>query len=185
MRTAGAIILILAAIGFAAAFILYAGYADLAGPVRESRAAYAELADDLMQRDRKIFAMIERLPENDELQRDLHRSLMEGRRQLSGIRDTENRIQAHNRLTQIHSDILVKLASDSTLRTEGEFQRLTGELASADSATAKAIEVYNESVRTYNRKIGGLPGKLMAGMFHLKPKTLLEIPEIPREAAGG
>jgi LemA protein len=68
------------------------------------------------------------------------------------------------------------------LKSNENFIRLQDELAGTENRIAVARKRYNDTVRTFNRRIRMFPSNIIAGMMGLEQRDYFEIEESARSA---
>jgi len=77
--------------------------------------------------------------------------------------------------------IMVAVENYPDLKANDSFVNLQRTMNEVESQISAARRAYNASVTDFNNGVQMFPSSIMAGMMHLKTKTVFEIPEVERQ----
>ena len=87
----------------------------------------------------------------------------------------EVRVAAENQLTGALRHLFAMAEEHPQLRACEEFKTLEQNLKSVEDSLRNARRDYNATVRDYNRRVRMFPGKILAGLLGLQPKSFCEL----------
>ncbi|MEA2624111.1 MAG: LemA protein [Candidatus Binatota bacterium] len=153
------------------------GYNRMVQLKEEIDAQWAQVENQLQRRNDLIPNLVEVTKGYAKHEKEIFTQIAEARARLAGAGTREQKIESANELSSALSRLLVIAERYPDLKANTEFARLSDELAGTENRIATERRRYNETVRTYNTYIKGIPQRFYAGTFGFKPAEYFEVPE--------
>jgi LemA protein len=113
-------------------------------------------------------------------ERDLFEHVAEARSAALGARDVPAQAQAENVITAGLRRLFAVAENYPELKANQNFLALQEELTGTESKIAYARQFYNDQVMRLNTLTQAFPTNLIAGAFHVEPRSFFEIDEPAR-----
>ena len=104
----------------------------------------------------------------------------DARQEMMKAKDIVGRMKAGNVLQNALGRLFAIAENYPQLRANENFLQLQQELAAIEDKIAYARQYYNDSILTYNTSCSTFPGNIFAGIYGVKEKEFLKIPEVQR-----
>lgn len=157
------------------------GYNEMVDQREGIDAAWAQVENQLQRRNDLIPNLVETTKGYASHEREIFTAVAEARSKLIGAQTREGKIEAANEVSSALSRLLAISERYPDLKADGQFARLSDELAGTENRIATERRRYNEAVRTYNTTVKQLPRSLYAGMLGFEPETYFEAPEAAQQ----
>ena len=152
------------------------GYNEMITLEEEVDAAWAQVENQLQRRNDLIPNLVETTKGYAAHESEIFKSVAEARSKLIGAGSRGEKINAANEVSSALSRLLAIGERYPDLKADGQFSRLSDELAGTENRIATERRRYNEMVKTFNTNIRQLPRRLYAGLFGFHPEKYYEAP---------
>ena len=99
------------------------------------------------------------------------------RKALLGATDIKAKVKAGNQLQEALKSIFAIAENYPNLKANENFLQLQQELSAIEDKVAYSRQFYNDNILDFNNSIKTFPGNMFAGIFSVKERQFLEIPE--------
>ncbi|MBS1871627.1 MAG: LemA family protein [Acidobacteria bacterium] len=145
-------------------------------------AAWAQVDAALQRRADLIPNLVETVKGYAKQEQTVFKDIADARAALGGARNTQERLDANNQLTNALSRLLVIVENYPQLRSNESFNRLMDELAGTENRINVERRKYNETVQKYNTDIQLFPKNLAAATFGFTPQPYFKADTAARTA---
>jgi LemA protein len=145
-------------------------------------ASWAEIDNQLQRRSDLIPNLVETVKGFAAQESEVFTNIADARARLAGAGTVKEKAESYNELQGALSRLLVVVENYPQLKSNENFIRLQDELAGTENRIAVARKRYNDTVRTFNRRIRMFPSNIIAGMMGLEQRDYFEIEESARSA---
>jgi len=152
------------------------GYNEMVTLKEGVEAAWAQVENQLQRRNDLIPNLLETTKGYAAHEKEIFVAVAEARSKLIGAGSRSDKIEAANEVGSALSRLLAIGERYPDLKADGQFARLSDELAGTENRIATERRRYNETVRTYNTSIKQLPRSLYAGLLGFPAETYFEAP---------
>lgn len=153
------------------------GYNQMVEEREAVDAAWAQVENQLQRRNDLIPNLVETTKGYAAHEREIFTAVAEARAKLIGAQTRSDKIEAANEVGSALSRLLAIGERYPDLKADGQFARLSDELAGTENRIATERRRYNESVRTYNTTVKQLPRSLYARLLGFGAESYFEAPE--------
>lgn len=158
------------------------GYNEMVEQREGIDAAWAQVENQLQRRNDLIPNLVETTKGYAAHEREIFSAVAEARSKLIGAQTRGDKIDAANEVSSALSRLLAISERYPDLKADGQFARLSDELAGTENRIATERRRYNETVRTYNTTVKQLPRSLYAGLLGFSAEKYFEAPEEAQKA---
>jgi len=160
------------------------GYNEMVQMQESVEAAWAQVENQLQRRNDLIPNIVEVTRGYAAHESDIFKSVAEARGKLIGAGTREGKIEAANEVGSALARLLAIGERYPDLKADGQFARLSDELAGTENRIATERRRYNEAVREYNTSIKQIPRNIVATLTGFKAERYFEAPseaqQVPR-----
>lgn len=152
------------------------GYNEMVSLHENVDAAWAQVENQLQRRNDLIPNIVEVTRGYAAHEADIFKSVAEARGKLIGAGTREGKIEAANEVGSALARLLAIGERYPDLKADGQFARLSDELAGTENRIATERRRYNEAVRTYNTSIKQIPRNIVAKIVGFGEEKYFEAP---------
>jgi len=100
----------------------------------------------------------------------------------AGRLSTEQSVALNNRITSLLGNVMAVVENYPQLKASDNFLHLQRSLNEIEEQVAAARRAFNAAVMDLNNAVQMFPSSLIAGLFHIGPRSFLDAPPEEREA---
>ncbi len=150
--------------------------------INRAKEAWADIDVQMKRRYDLIPNLIETVKGYASHEKTVFEEVTKARTSAMGATGTAGKAQAENMLAGTLKSLFAVAEAYPDLKANQNFLQLQAELTDTEDKIQSARRFYNGNVRDLNIAIQQVPGKLVAGMFHIKAMNLFELDEADSEA---
>ncbi len=171
--------LALVAIGVAVYFlIIYNQFIRLQKEIEKARANIDVI---LKQRHDELGKLIEVCKGYMKYERSVLERLTNLRMAWARAKTWEKKLEISNEISRALKTLFALAERYPRLKAVKTFSHLQSRISGLETELADRREYYNDVVTSFNAKLEYFPDKLIAKLLKLRPRKLLEIPEVEKE----
>jgi LemA protein len=137
--------------------------------------AWAQIDVQLKRRHDLIPNLVETVKGYAKHERETFERVTQARNMAISAKSVGERAEAENVLTGALKSLFAVAEAYPELKANQNFMQLQEELASTENKVAFSRQFYNDSVMTYNTRIGIFPTNLIATMFNFGRREFFEV----------
>jgi LemA protein len=130
-----------------------------------AQGAFANVDVELRRRHDLVPNLVETVKGYASHERQTLEAVMQARAAATGARTIDERLQAEGELTRGLGRLMAVAEAYPTLKADGNFLRLQGELTDTENRIASSRGGFNGAVQGYNETRSVFPNNLVAGLF--------------------
>lgn len=150
------------------------GYNDMVSLKEQIDAAWAQVENQLQRRNDLIPNLVEVTKGYASHEKEIFTRVAEARARLIGAGSRGEKIDAADQLGSALSRLLAIAENYPQLKADGQFARLSDELAGTENRIATERRRYNDTVRDYNTFIKKFPQTLVARLTGFEAEKYFE-----------
>lgn len=137
--------------------------------------AWAQVENQLKRRADLIPSLLETVKGYAAHEKEVINSITEARTQYASASTPQEYAQADEGLTNALNNLSIIVENYPDLKASQNFSDFQVELTTTENKISTERMRYNETVQNYNKKVGTIPTKLVAGIFNFDKKQYFEI----------
>jgi LemA protein len=136
--------------------------------------AFADIDVELRRRHDLVPNLVETVKGYAAHERQTLESVMQARAAAMNAKDLNARIEAEGALTRGLGRLLAVAEAYPTLKADGGFMRLQGELSDTENRIAGRRNGFNAAAGSFNETLAVFPNNLVGGLFGFRPIDFLK-----------